>query len=124
MNKCEIKTSVFKNGIKDAVKKLQNNQFIDAYKIILDTMCVNPNAPETHNLLGLWYEMTGEEQLARKHYRISYVLDPGFKPACNNLERISTLFLTKEIPYDFGDETDQLDQVEARRKQNVRKPNQ
>lgn len=114
MNNPELKLSVFEISLKQAIEKLQSSKLVDAYKIILDTICVNPNAPEPHNLLGLWYEMNGEEQLARKHYRIAYVLDPKFKPACNNLERISTLFLSKEIPYDFGDKPKQADQKEKR----------
>ncbi|MGB8451515.1 MAG: hypothetical protein WCD89_04210 [Anaerocolumna sp.] len=103
MNNFEMNLSVFDRNLQFAVDKLHNKEFEEAYKMIINTICINPNAPEPHNLLGLWYEMNGDEQLARKHYRAAYVLDPTYKPACNNLERISTFFITKAIPYDFGD---------------------
>lgn len=104
MNNSEMKLNIFDRNLKFAVEKLHSREFEEAYKTIINIICINPNAPEPHNLLGIWYEMNGEEQLARKHYRVSYVLDPIYKPACNNLERISTLFLSKDIPFDFGEE--------------------
>lgn len=121
MNHSELKLSVFDSNIKQAIKKLQVREFEAAYMLIIDAMYINPNTPEPHNLLGLWFEMTGKDQLARKHYRIAYVLDPEYKPACNNLERISTLFITKEIPYDYGDEPEQIECKEKRDIENVRK---
>lgn len=107
MNNVELNLNAFTSILQNVIEKLQHNELKEAYKMILDIMVINPNAPEPHNLLGLWFEMNGKDQLARKHYRIAYVLDPTYKPACNNLERISTLFLTKKIPFDFGEELEQ-----------------
>ena len=107
MNNFELNLNIFYKNLKFTVDKLHNKEFEEAYKMIINEICSNPNAPEPHNLLGIWYEMNGEEQLARKHYRVSYVLDPTYKPACNNLERISTLFISKKIPFDFGEEPEQ-----------------
>lgn len=94
----------FNKYMKDATNKLKNDEFDDSYKLIMKAISENPNAPEPHNLLGIWYEFKGKNDLARKHYRIGYVLNPLYKPASVNLERVSTLFLNREIPVDFGDE--------------------
>ncbi len=98
--------------MKDAVSKLKNNEYEESYKLIMKAINIDPNAAEPHNLLGIWYEFKGENDLARKHYRISYVLNPTYKPASVNLERVSTLFPYKNIEVDFGDEnTDISNQV-------------
>ena len=62
------------------------------------------DAPQPHNLLGIYYELGGEIDLARRHYRAAYSLDPTFSPACRNLEQIS-LALSNERPriFDFGE---------------------
>lgn len=116
----EIKTNKFNKHIKDAIDKLRNDDFEESYKIIINAIGINPNAPEPHNLLGIWFELNGSDDKARKHYRVAYVLDPTYKPACSNLERVSTLFLSRRIPFDFGDETDQINTNEKRVDNNVR----
>lgn len=122
MDNNDTKYSIY--DISFAVDKLKNQEYEEAYKIIIGAICSNPNAPEPHNLLGLWYEINGQEPMARKHYRVAYVLDPTYKPACNNLERISTFFISKEIPLDFGVLEEQEIRNEKRDKQNDRKYNQ
>lgn len=89
--------------IKEAVSNLKIHEFEEAYKFIMKAISENPNAPEPHNLLGIWYEFKGNKDLARKHYRVAYVLNPIYKPATINLERVSTLFSYKEIQVDFGE---------------------
>jgi lipoprotein NlpI len=64
----------------------------------------NPDSPEPQNLLGIWYEFQGNNDLARRHYRAAYALDPTYKPSSINLERISTFFSAHKIPVDFGEE--------------------
>lgn len=119
-----MKNNEFNNqfdiNFNNACAKLRNNDLENAYKEIINILSQNPNAAEPHNLLGLLYEMNGDEQKARKHYRVSYVLDPTYKPACNNLERVSTIFLSKQIPYDFGDTTDEEKQDEKRDSNDLR----
>lgn len=103
MYKTEFDSVKFSKITKEAIEKLNNRELGEAYKIIISAFSENPHAPEPHNLLGLWYEMKGNEDLARKHYRAAYALDPTYKPASKNLERVSTLFSSKSIPFDFGE---------------------
>jgi Flp pilus assembly protein TadD len=68
-------------------------------------MSLVPSAPEPHNLLGIWFDINGNEDTARRHFRAAYSLDPTYKPACNNLEQICAMFQYSQKPsYDFGDE--------------------
>ena len=57
-----------------------------------------------HNLLGILAEFTGDLNMACKNYRASYSLDPTYKPASRNLDRITSMYprLGNESP-DFGD---------------------
>ena len=103
MKELEILSDEFKMYIKEATSKLKNFEYSEAYNFIMKAIKANPNAPEPHNLLGLWYEFIGNNDLARKHYRVAYVLNPTYKPASENLERVSTLFSHKEIPVNYGE---------------------
>lgn len=73
-------------------------------------MAAYADAPEPHNLLGIYYEQEGDLQSARKHYRAAYALDPTYKPCCRNLERITCFdFSTKITDADFGDGAEQTE---------------
>lgn len=93
----------FDDLIKKAIKNIKKYEYKSAYQFIMDANYADPNRPESQNLLGIWYELQGDDNLARKHYRMAYVLDPIYKPACVNLERVSTLFPTRHIPIDYGE---------------------
>lgn len=86
-----------------AANALKSNQKEEAYKIIIDALNAHPNSPEPQNLLGIWNEMNGNVDLARRHYRAAYALDPSYKPASRNLERLTHFFDKKREPIDFGD---------------------
>jgi tetratricopeptide (TPR) repeat protein len=118
MNKEEMMSIKFDKYIKEATDNLKNYNYVEAYKFIMNAINENPNAPEPHNLLGIWYEFKGNNDLARKHYRIAYVLNPIYKPATVNLERVSTLFPLKRILVDFGEEM-----IEEIRETNIRETN-
>lgn len=75
---------------------------------IAEAMAMEMDAPEPHNLLGILYELTGDYQTARKHYRAAYALDPTYAPSCRNLERITGYdFRTKLADVDFGTNEDE-----------------
>ena len=103
MNDTEIVTSKFDQLLLKAINKLKNDELVEAYQYILQACEEDPNDPKPHNLLGIWYEYKGKTDLARKHYRIAYVLDPTYLPASENLERISTLFPYKNISVNYGE---------------------
>lgn len=104
MNKVEMVSSKFNNYIKEATSELHNYKLEESYKTIIKALNANPSAPEPHNLLGIWYEFKGIDDLARKHYRAAYALDPTYKPASENLQRVCTIFASKTIPFDFGED--------------------
>ena len=92
-------------GLAQAIFCLRNRNFDKAYELITETMRIAPNAPQPHNLLGILYELIGNGDNARRHYRAAYSLDPTFTPACKNLEQLCTISdKSKPRIYDFGDE--------------------
>lgn len=83
---------------------LKNHQTKKVHQLIADLMKYDMDAAEPHNLLGIYYEILGDEGAARKHYRAAYALDPTYTPACRNLNRICSWKWCNERPtYDFGD---------------------
>lgn len=105
--------------IKEATNSLKEYEYEVAYEFIMKALSANPDAPEPHNLLGIWYEFKGNNDLARKHYRVAYVLNPIYKPATVNLERVSTLFPLKKIQVDFGEEING-ETIEEKKEANVK----
>ncbi len=96
--------------LQKAVTALKARDFKQAHVDIAAAMAYDMDAAEPHNLLGLFYEMTGNFQAARKHYRAGYALDPAYKPCCRNLERLtgfdSGAFLSGRVFDEAGIETD------------------
>jgi lipoprotein NlpI len=99
----EDDTPACRRRIADAEAALRVKDLPRAKTVISETMALYMDAPEPHNLLGILYEMTGDYQAARKHYRAAYALDPTYKPCCRNLERVTSYdFSTKITDMDFG----------------------
>jgi Flp pilus assembly protein TadD len=94
----------FNSCIRQATEELQQEKFEKAYKTILSAINLNLDAPEPHNLIGIWYELKNKTDLARKHYRAAYALDPTYKPASENLERLCSSFLLRKTQVNFGEE--------------------
>lgn len=103
----KMMSNKFDKYIEEAISNLKNHDYEEAYKCIMKAINENPNTPEPQNLLGIWFESKGNNDLARKHYRMAYVLSPTYKPASVNLERVSTLFLYKKIEVDYGEENNE-----------------
>ncbi len=104
MKKDKAVTKEYEAWIREAVHNLRQAEYEEAYELIIKAITVGPNDPEPQNLLGIWYECMGEKDLARKHYRMAYVLDSGFQPAGNNLQRVGTVFQYEDIPVDYGED--------------------
>jgi len=96
----------FSQKLAHATAALKARDFSQARADIALAMELDMDAAEPHNLLGLLYEMTGDFQAARKHYRAGYALNPTYKPCCRNLERITGFegksFLTGRVFDDLG----------------------
>lgn len=88
-------------AIQDALKSRDTKS---AYCLISQTMKDNMNAPEPHNLLGIYYEMSGDDRIARNHYRAAYALDATYKPSCRNLSRLCSFYWgLRPRDFDYGD---------------------
>ena len=92
----------FKMNINNAINFLKARNYIVAEDFIKYAMLEDSQAPEPHNLLGTLAELTGDLSLARKHYRVAITLDPTYKPASKNLDRITSFYYSFKNP-DFGD---------------------
>lgn len=97
--------NAFEENIELAKKSLKEGEYILAEEKIKKAMNENPHTPDVHNLYGILEELLKEDNLANKHYRVAYALDPSYKPAIRNLERIASFEdKMKNKPIDFGDE--------------------
>jgi Tfp pilus assembly protein PilF len=96
-------TQEYCQRIESVTDTLRAKDLPAARQRIAEAMMMDVDAPEPHNLLGILYELSGDYQAARKHYRAAYALDPTYKPSCRNLERITSFcFSTALTDIDFG----------------------
>lgn len=104
------KLDYFEKNFKKAIINLKSSNYSLAHEYIYLLMRINENAPEWHNLLGIFSEIKGDLILAGKHYRASYALDPTYKPASRNLYRITCFYykFDKES-LDYGDKPEKED---------------
>ncbi|HEY5555522.1 hypothetical protein [Acetobacterium sp.] len=104
LNEFEKYVALAKNALKEG-------NYPWAEEKIKQAMFENPHSPIVQNLYGILEELLKEDNLAHRHYRAAYALDPSYKPAIRNLERI-TIF--EEYPskrhIDFGDEPEKEDE--------------
>ena len=102
MHKNEVKNKVSQK-VELIIQELETNEFGDAYSNILTMLLEYPDYAEPHNLLGIWNELQGNYDMARKHYRAGYALNPAYSPASNNLERLCMDSNDKNQKVDFGE---------------------
>ena len=104
-----IPNDAFADIITQAADHLRCQDFEEAYALITAAMQIDPDAPQPHNLLGIWFALRGNGDKARRHYRAAYSLDPTFSPACKNLEAISSVFDESKLRcFDYGDEAGEI----------------
>lgn len=90
--------------ISQAIGSLKMKDIESSKSIISNAIILDVDAPQPQNLLGILYEIKGNDSLARKHYRASYALDPTYTPACHNLERlVMSEWGPLKRDYDYGD---------------------
>lgn len=95
----------YEEYIQLAIGALKGGYYSQAEENSKQAMLINPHSPVVHNLYGILGELLAEDNLARKHYRAAYALDPTYKPAIRNLERILAFdYCYNRSPIDFGDQ--------------------
>lgn len=100
--------SSFKKNIKKAINALQVKDYAVAQEYIKYAMLEDYHSPEVQNLIGVLAELTRDLSLAGKHYRAALALDPTYKPASRNLERITSFYYRVEnTEPDFGDKLEE-----------------
>ncbi|OGO78912.1 MAG: hypothetical protein A2Y23_00195 [Clostridiales bacterium GWB2_37_7] len=100
--------SSFEKYLYKAVNALQEKEYDTAREHIKHAMIENYQAPEVHNLFGILAEFTGDLSLAGKHFRAAYALEPTYKPAIKNLERITSYnYRFRNEKPDFGDKPEE-----------------
>lgn len=100
--------SSFEKNIEKAINALQVNDYAVAQEYIKYAMLENYHSPKVHNLFGVLVELTGNLSLAGKHYRAALALDPTYRPANRNLERITSFYCRfRNTNPDFGDKPEE-----------------
>lgn len=99
----EDKLSSFHDFLRFAKNSILTQDYVKARTYLKKAISENMDSPEPHNLLGVLLENKGDRILAIKHYRAALDLDPAYRPAQKNLERI-TRFIYSEKGIDLGDE--------------------
>ena len=107
----------FSEAVKEAAKILNEGGLYEALPVIKEALILNTEAAEPHNLLGIFFELKGDDGTARKHYRAAYALDPTYKPACRNLERLVE-FVWEPVSrkYDYGVELQEESEAKQSKK--------
>ncbi len=76
--------------IKIAIHHINNRSFDEARQFLSKAIAKNPENPEAYNLLGAMLEINREPIEAQKFYRAALDIDPTYKPAWSNIERITS----------------------------------
>ncbi len=82
------KAENYEAHIESAKKCIGEQQFDAAEEHVRQAIALDSTKAEAPNLLGALIEMQGDWLEALKHYRAALALDPAYKPADENLERI------------------------------------
>jgi CheY-like chemotaxis protein len=94
-----------------AKRHITDRSFAAARDSVRSAIAADPDQPEAYNLLGALFEIKNEPIEAGKFYRAALNIDPTFKPAQANLDRITSWHKFGRI--DFGPnqkETHNLDE--------------
>lgn len=93
----------FEMYIKRAIEFINERALEEAEEIIKQAMMLKAESPEPHNLLGILAEYRGDISLACKHFRAAWALDETYKPAYNNLNRLTGTYDSRSWhKFDFG----------------------
>ena len=91
----EGKLKSFEDFIEYAKICILKKDYEKAITNLIKSIAENMDSAEPHNLLGVLAESKNDILLAIKHYKAALDLEPTYKPAQKNLERISQLRYSK-----------------------------
>ncbi len=73
-----------------AKRHISDRSFATARETARKAIAADPAQPEAYNLLGALIEIKGDRLEAQKFYRATLDIDPTFKPAQANLDRVTS----------------------------------
>jgi DNA-binding response OmpR family regulator len=76
--------------IRISKRHITNRRFEEARETAQRAIAADPAQPEAYNLLGALFEIKGNSIEAQKFYRAALDIDPTYKPAAANLDRITS----------------------------------
>jgi DNA-binding response OmpR family regulator len=80
----------YDNYLALAHKRISAGEFDAARVYVHKAISINSDRPEAFNLLGGLCEARSNRIEADKNYRVALALDPSFKPAQKNLDRVTS----------------------------------
>ena len=85
------KAKGYEEHIELAKQCIGRREFDAAQEHVRQAIAADATKPEAFNLLGALLEMHGDKLEAQKNYRAALALDPTYRPADENLARITRL---------------------------------
>ncbi len=94
LKESEVKS--FKDYLEYSKKCIFEKKYEKAKEYLKKAISEALEAPEPQNLLGVLAEFESDLLAAGRHYRAALELDPTYKPAIENLERVTSFKYSKE----------------------------
>lgn len=95
---------VFGRLLSDAGSALRDKRYEDTAELLRRAIQVDVSRPETFNFLGVLMEIKRDRLQAQRFYRAALALDPAYRPARNNLDRLVGIKMFKT--WDLGEATE------------------
>ncbi|KXS47923.1 MAG: response regulator receiver protein [Halanaerobium sp. 4-GBenrich] len=104
----EKEVESFDDYIMLAKNAINKRDFSKAKEMLQEATSLNSEKPEPFNFLGIIYEMQHKQAEAMKMYRAALALDPGYKPANDNIERAGESMGSIDLDnVNFGDDEEE-----------------
>jgi Tfp pilus assembly protein PilF len=85
-----------------SIAALKEGQPLLAGRLLRQALFRQPERPEAYNLLGVLVECTGDWLNSQKFYRAALNMEPTYRAAWNNLQRVTSTG-NKFDPVDYGE---------------------
>jgi DNA-binding response OmpR family regulator len=86
----EQATHGYENYLEMVCKRISIGKFDAARVYAHKAISINPDRPEAFNLLGGLSEARGNRLEAEKNFRVALAVNPSYKPAQKNLDRVTS----------------------------------
>jgi len=80
----------FRQCLRQIRSYLRSQHYNEAEELVHRALLANPGQAEVYNLLGILLELRGKGTDAQKLYRAALGMEPTYRPAAENLDRISS----------------------------------